>query len=95
MQVEEMRLDGNAAAGLLSEIFAPDVTVARATCGGCGADHAVGELLDYGQEMGTILRCPDCNSAMMRVVAMRRAWRIDASGMVMLIIPRASSAAPA
>ena len=37
MQTEEMRLDGNAAGGVLREIFARDVTAALARCGGCGA----------------------------------------------------------
>ena len=30
---DALRLDGNAAAGLLSELFVPDLTAARATCG--------------------------------------------------------------
>ena len=36
MGTETWRLDGNAAAGLLSEMFARDVTFAQATCAGCG-----------------------------------------------------------
>ncbi|MFL5621669.1 MAG: DUF6510 family protein, partial [Gemmatimonadaceae bacterium] len=32
-----LRLDGHAAAGLLSELFVPDLTTARAKCAGCGA----------------------------------------------------------
>jgi uncharacterized protein DUF6510 len=34
--VDELRLDGNAAAGLLDQIFAFEVTSAAATCDGCG-----------------------------------------------------------
>ena len=33
---EALRLDGNAAAGILSEVFVPDLTTAHATCAGCG-----------------------------------------------------------
>ena len=33
-------LDGNAAAGELSEVFAADLTTATATCAGCGATPA-------------------------------------------------------
>jgi len=44
---EARRLDGNAAAGVLSEIFVPDLTAARATCAYCGAIRALGTLLVY------------------------------------------------
>jgi len=32
---EALRLDGNAAAGILSEVFVPDLTTAQATCANC------------------------------------------------------------
>ena len=35
-------LDGNAAAGLLRELFALDVTIAEITCGSCGVVAEVG-----------------------------------------------------
>ena len=35
--MEALRLDGNAAAGLLGEVFAGEVTTAVGTCDGCGA----------------------------------------------------------
>lgn len=63
----DRRLDGNAAAGLLGEIFAFDVTIAHAICAGCGATHAIGELHVYCLELGAILRCPGCDAAMIRV----------------------------
>jgi Family of unknown function (DUF6510) len=42
-------LDGNAASGLLSELFALDVTVAEVTCDCCGAVSQVG----YSTERAT------------------------------------------
>ena len=51
---DALRLDGNAAAGILSELFVPDLTAARATCAGCGATRAVGALLVYAHGMGTV-----------------------------------------
>jgi uncharacterized protein DUF6510 len=33
---EPARLDGNVAAGILTEVFVPDLTTARATCANCG-----------------------------------------------------------
>lgn len=87
MQTEDMRLDGNAAAGALRQIFATDVTTARATCIGCGTVSAVGALLDYGHAMGIILRCPGCSAVLLRVAHTPGWLRLDASGIALLSIP--------
>ena len=60
-------LDGNAAGGLLGELFALDVTSAEITCGGCGAAAAIGAVRVYGAAMGAILRCAHCDTAMLRI----------------------------
>jgi Family of unknown function (DUF6510) len=60
-------LDGNAAGGLLGELFALEITAAQITCGGCGAVAVVGETRDYGGAMGAVLRCTHCNTAMIRL----------------------------
>ena len=91
MQVEEMRLDGNAAGGVLREVFARDMTTALVTCGGCGALGPIGTLLDYGQAMGVILRCPSCDAAMLRIVRTPGWLRVDASGISMMMIPENAS----
>jgi hypothetical protein len=62
-------LDGNAAAGVLAEIFAFDMTTAQCTCAGCGHIAAVGGLRLYGGQMGTVLRCPSCDRVQMRIVS--------------------------
>lgn len=67
MPQETVVLDGNAAAGLLSELFAPDVTVAEITCSGCGTVAAVGALRVFGESMGAILRCAHCDTAVLRI----------------------------
>jgi len=90
MAQEETRLDGNAAAGALQEVFARDVTVAIATCGGCGTARAVGALLEYGGTMGVILRCPDCDTPMLRMASTPGWLRLDASGISVLAIPHGS-----
>jgi hypothetical protein len=64
---EPLRLDGNAAAGLLSEIFASEPTVARAICAGCGATGAIATLHVYAHGMGTVMRCPRCDAVVLRV----------------------------
>ena len=88
MQVEQMRLDGNAAGGMLRELFARDVTAALATCGGCGKVGPVGALLEYGHGMGVVLRCPSCDTALMKIVTdAGRAW-IDFRGLGALELSR-------
>jgi uncharacterized protein DUF6510 len=91
MQTEEMRLDGNAAGGALREVFAPEMTAALATCTGCGAVGPVGALLEYGHGMGVILRCPACDTAMLRIVHTPGWLRVDASGISLLMIPESVS----
>jgi hypothetical protein len=80
-------LDGNAAAGLLRELFAMDVTAAVATCAGCGNVGAVGALLDYGHAMGVVLRCPRCTSAVLRVSHTSHGFWLDLTGARLLRLP--------
>jgi hypothetical protein len=87
MQIEEMRLDGNAAGGALREVFAREVTAALATCTGCGRRGPVGTLLEYGHAMGVILRCPSCDTAVLRIARTPGWLRVDASGISLLLIP--------
>jgi hypothetical protein len=77
-------LDGNAAAGLLADVFAFDVTTAQAVCAGCGTGGPVGGLLAYGLEMGVILRCPGCGDALLRVSKLETGHWIDMRGMSVL-----------
>ena len=82
--VEVNRLDGNAAAGLLAEFMPGEPSLALIVCGGCGAVGPVGALLAYGLEMGAVLRCAVCDTAVLRVgVTGRRRW-IDMRGAVSL-----------
>jgi hypothetical protein len=61
-------LDGNAAGGLLGELFARDITAAEIVCGGCGVAAPVGAMRDYGGVMGAVLRCDHCDTAVLRIV---------------------------
>ena len=84
-----LRLDGNAAGGLLNEIFPYEMTTAVATCGGCGNVRVIGELMLYGHGMGVVLRCADCDTALIRITHIRGAYRLDMSGMSCLLIAAA------
>ena len=82
-----MRLDGNAAGGMMREVFAHEMTAALAICVGCRRPSPVGTLLDYGGEMGVILRCPSCDTVMLRIVRTPFGLYVDASGTAMFSIP--------
>lgn len=64
----ETVLDGNAAAGLLQEIFVLDVTTAQIQCRECGSTGALGTARLYAASMGAVLRCPHCDGIIMRAV---------------------------
>jgi hypothetical protein len=66
--MDENRLDGNAAAGLLAEIFNFEITTASTACVRCGATGEVGAQMAYVSEIGTVVRCAACDNALIRVV---------------------------
>jgi Family of unknown function (DUF6510) len=76
----ENRLDGNAAAGMLQEVFPFDMTLAQVTCAGCNATTMLGALMLYPPGMGMILRCPYCESALLRMVHARGSYWLDMRG---------------
>ena len=64
----DLVLDGNAAAGLLQEIFVLDITTAQIQCEACGATETVGSLRLYAATMGAVLRCTHCDRILMSAV---------------------------
>ena len=77
----ELTLDGNAAGGILSEVFVGEMTAAATRCDGCGAVEAVGALRTYVHAPGTVLRCAHCDSVLLRVVRDgQRVW-VDLRGL--------------
>jgi len=85
-------LDGNAAGGLLCELFAFDMTAASITCDGCGTVSQVGELALYGRPMGAIFRCIHCDAAVIRLARTPIGFRLDMRG-ARLIACQATQAA--
>ena len=80
MDEHELRLDGNAAAGALGEVFALEITTARGTCASCGATADLGAVVVYAHAPGTVLRCPACTAVLVRLVrGPDRIW-LDARG---------------
>lgn len=80
------QLDGNAAAGLLAELFAFDITTAEAVCGGCQTAGPLGSTHVYSLELGAILRCPDCGGVLLRVSRLDGGYWLDLRGMSVLRI---------
>ena len=78
--MDELRLDGNAAAGTLGEIFSFEVTTAHYACEGCGRVAYIGEAMAYMTEIGTIVRCPSCDDALIRLAHNRGRYWIDLRG---------------
>jgi hypothetical protein len=81
---DDLRLDGNAAAGLLSELFAVEVTAALLTCAACGARGPVGAAHVYDRGPGTIVRCPSCTAVLLRVARIRGRLVADLRGVAAL-----------
>jgi hypothetical protein len=86
------RLDGNAAAGVLTQLFCGEPSGAVIICAGCGATAEIGALPAYGLELGAILRCPHCDTAVLRVGAAGTMLWVDMRGAVSLRVRIGDSA---
>jgi len=82
----ENKLDGNAAAGVLQAIFPFEMTLVQATCAGCGTTNALGATAAYMHGMGTVVRCPVCDTALIRVARARGRYWLDMRGVRVLQI---------
>jgi ribosomal protein S27E len=82
----ENKLDGNAAGGILQEIFPFDMTLAQTTCAGCGAIDVVGTLVVYMHPMGTTVRCPSCDTVLIRIAKTKERYFLDMRGVRVLQI---------
>jgi hypothetical protein len=76
MDSDAMRVDGNAMAGLLGEVFVQEMTAARIACEGCGKVEPVGAEHAYVQAPGIVMRCCHCDSALLVVVQTGETYRL-------------------
>jgi len=83
MTIDEQHLDGNAAGGVLGQIFAFEMTTAEVICANC---DAVGPI---GAAMGTIVRCPGCGEALIRIAHGPQRYWVDFSGTRLLQLRKA------
>jgi len=82
----DRRLDGNAVAGPLAELFAIDLTVALATCGGCGGTRPIAAHTVYADAPAFVVRCPGCSGVVLRYASDARGIRLDLTGASLLTV---------
>jgi hypothetical protein len=81
------RLDGNAAAGALAELFAVDLTGARSRCASCGTTEALGAHHLYADAPALVLRCPSCTEVVLRFAVQEGRLLLDLRGAQLLSVP--------
>jgi NAD-dependent SIR2 family protein deacetylase len=84
--MDDTTLDGNAAGGILREVFPFELTIAEETCAHCGTTRTVGEITVYKSAMGTVMCCPTCGQVLMRMVSTRGRYWLDMQGVRVLQI---------
>jgi hypothetical protein len=80
----ENKLDGNAAAGILQAIFPFEMTLVQATCTGCGTTNVIGATAVYMHGMGTVIRCPSCDTVLIRIAQIKGRYFLDMRGVRVL-----------
>ena len=78
--MDALMLDGNAVAGLLHDVFGTEMTTATGTCRNCGASAPVGAVHVF-RSAGVVLRCPQCDSVLAKIVGRRTVSCVDLSGL--------------
>jgi hypothetical protein len=81
---ESRRLDGNAAAGRLSDVFVFDATTAQTRCRACGATAPLGAYHVYADAPGMVVRCPTCEEMVLRIAQTPGHTWLDMSGVAVL-----------
>lgn len=81
-------LDGNVLAGLLSELFAVDITTASSRCHSCGDIAELARSMVYVDPTGYVVRCSHCDDVLMVIVEEAESFCLDLQGMSLLRVPR-------
>ena len=90
----ELRLDGNAAAGVFREVFVYDLSGATGQCASCGSIAEIGAQHLYMQPLspGAVLRCRSCESVLLVFVHNRGRYRFGLQGLKWLEVQEAAEA---
>jgi hypothetical protein len=73
-------VDGNALAGVLSQVFRFEPTTARGRCASCGTIAVLAEGMVYGGEQGLVLRCHSCDGVLLVAVPDGEVIRLQLRG---------------
>ena len=95
MDETQLRLDGNAAAGILREVFVHEMSTARGACASCGGIAPLGSqhLYMYPLSPGAVLRCTTCQDVLVVLVHAGGRYRLGLRGLTWLEVPDAVEAA--
>ncbi len=85
--MDDQHTDGNAMAGLLSEVLAVDASSIVRRCHSCGADRPMADHRAY-PGAGAVLRCPECEDVAVRVVTAGASLVVEPRGT--FVVARAS-----
>ncbi|MBV9599336.1 MAG: hypothetical protein JOZ87_21030 [Chloroflexi bacterium] len=94
MDESQLRLDGNAAAGVLRQLFADELTTARGACAACGGIAPIGSQHLYMQTLspGGVLRCRTCEEVLIVLVHSEGKYRLGMRGLKWIEIVDTSEA---
>jgi Family of unknown function (DUF6510) len=81
------RLDGNASAGALFEVFGREMTTTVGACGGCGWAGPLAEVAVYLMTPGVVARCPHCDNLLIVIVDRRGTACVELTGFASLEEP--------
>ena len=81
------RLDGNAAAGTLTDLFAVDLTAAQSRCASCGTTSLLGSHHLYADAPALVLRCPTCTGVVLRFASRGDRMLLDLRGAQLIVVP--------
>jgi hypothetical protein len=79
--MDDTALDGNAAGGVLQEVFPFEMTMAEGTCANCGTTSELGAAIVYMSGMGSILHCHSCEQVLIRLASAGGSYWLDMRGM--------------
>lgn len=88
-------VDGNAAAGILSEIFAGDATTVVGRCAGCGMAAPFAEAIVELDDVCAIVRCRGCTHTLATVLRTATQTRVVFGTLHEIVVERASEVSPA
>ena len=91
MDDDELRLDGNALAGALQQVFVGDVTAISGQCARCGRVAEIGaqHLYRYPHAPGAVLRCAGCDNVLLVLVERPHDCRVGVPGLTWIALAAA------